>query len=91
MLPEDRYLDFLLTLDQARVSAEDGRIASAHLRLYRGLEMAHFCAEPWASELRKLYQRALNNFQERYPWPVMAAHVNHLTEAPGRGFSVTSP
>lgn len=72
MLPEDRYLDYLLTLDQARVAADDGRIASAHLRLYRGLEMAQTYTEPWSSELRELYRHALARFQKRYPWPPAA-------------------
>jgi hypothetical protein len=69
MLPEDRYLDYLLTLDQARVAAEDGRVASAHLRLYRGLEMAQTDPEPWSRELRRLYLQALTIFQRQYPWP----------------------
>lgn len=80
MLSEDRYLDFLLTVDLARVAAEDGRIASAHLRLYRGLEMAHRYAEPWAAEFCKLYRRALGEFQQRYPWSAMPADVDHLPE-----------
>lgn len=72
MLPEDRYLDYLLTLDQARVAAEDGRVASAYLRLYRSLEMAQTDPEPWSKELRRLYLQALATFQRRYPWPSAA-------------------
>jgi hypothetical protein len=76
MLPEDRYLDFLLTLDLARVAAEDGRVAAGYLRLYRGLEMTHDHAEPWAGELRTLYRRALEGFQQRYPWTIFTAEVD---------------
>jgi hypothetical protein len=84
MLPEDRYLDFLLTVDLARVAAEDGRIAAAHLRLYRGLEMAHYYSEPWSSELRELYRGVLRDFQQRYPWPAMAADCEHFQESGNR-------
>jgi len=80
MLPEDRYLDFLLTVDIARVAAEDGRIASAHLRLYRGLERAHRYAEPWAAEFCKLYRRALGEFQQRYPWTAMPPDADRRSD-----------
>ena len=92
MLPEDRYLDFLLNLDVARVAAEDGRIATAHLRLYRGLEMAHGYSEPWAGELRTLYRRALDGFQQRYPWPTAMTDGDLVPDVgAGRSLSVAAP